>query len=143
MLHEKHFYWKIIQNMLEKVVPDPFLENKIERISGSIVLMATWGLWRYIKAADHLLSPHLKVFKKIKGLELVSQPHFPHNFLGKIFVLLYSSNWPNFVIWLRLLWDIGQYVYCNCLQTRSWLEVNHIFLIKPFFLHHQKVATET
>ena len=65
MLHEKHFYWKI-QNMLEKVVPDPFLKNKIERISGSIVLMATWGLSRYIKVADHLLPPHLKVFKKNK-----------------------------------------------------------------------------
>ena len=33
------------------------------------------------EAADHLLSPHIKLFQKIKrGLELVSLPHFPHNF---------------------------------------------------------------
>ena len=38
-------------------------------------------------------------------------------------------------------WDIGQYVYCNCLLTRLWchnFEINLVFLIKPFFLHDQK-----
>ena len=32
-------------------------------------------------------------FQKInRGLELVSLPHFPHNFLREIFLLLYSTN---------------------------------------------------
>ena len=43
-------------------------------------------------------------------------------------------------------WNIGQYVYCNCLLTRLW---HHkfwtylilIFLLKPIFLHDQKVKT--
>ena len=30
-------------------------------------------------------------------------------------------NWPNLIAWLPLLfWDIGQYVYCNCLLTTLW-----------------------
>ena len=33
--------------------------------------------------------------------------------------MLYSNNWPNFTVWLPL-WDIGQYMYCNCLLTRLW-----------------------
>ena len=39
-------------------------------------------------------------------------------------------------------WGIGQYVYCNCLLTRLWLnnfEINLIFLIKEFLLHNQNV----
>ena len=30
-----------------------------------------------------MLLPHVKVFQKTKGLELVSLPHFPHDFLKK------------------------------------------------------------
>ena len=53
------------------------------------------------------LSPHIKLFEKIKrGLELVSLLHFPHNFSRKIFLLLYSINWPNFIVWLPLLCEI-------------------------------------
>ena len=43
-------------------------------------------------------------------------------------------------------WDIGQYVNCNCLSTRLWrlnCEINLIFLIKPFFLHGQKIKTKS
>ena len=43
-------------------------------------------LYRPFAVADHLLLPHIKQFKKIKrGLELVSLPHFLHNFLEKFF----------------------------------------------------------
>ena len=40
------------------------------------------------------------------------------------------------------LWDIGQYVYCNCFLPGCDVinfEINLIFLIKPFFLCDQKV----
>ena len=51
--------------------------------------------------ADHLLSSHIKLFQKIKrGLELVSLPHFLHNFWRKIFLL------PSFIVWLPLLHEI-------------------------------------
>ena len=72
--------------------------------------------WNQI--ADHLLLPHMKLFKKQKR----SRTSLPTSvfvwFLKKIFILLYSINWQNFIVWLPLLsWNIGQHVYCNCLLT--------------------------
>ena len=38
-------------------------------------------VWQVEGYRDHLLSPHIKLSKKIKtGLELVSLHHFPHIF---------------------------------------------------------------
>ena len=59
------------------------------------------------QAADHSLSPHIKLFEKTRrGLKLVSLSHFLHTFWRKIFLLLYSINWPNFIVWLPLLCEI-------------------------------------
>ena len=72
--------------------------------------IASWGLSKYIETKQqatcfHLI--HIKLFKKIKkGLELVSLPSFLHNYWRKIFLLLYSINWPNFIAWLPLLCEI-------------------------------------
>ena len=41
-----------------------------------------------------------------KGLGLVSQPHFVNDFSRKIFPMLYSINWPNFIVSLPLLLEI-------------------------------------
>ena len=41
-----------------------------------------------------------------KGLGLVSPPHFRYDFSRKIFLMLYSINWPNFTAWLFLLLEI-------------------------------------
>ena len=53
--------------------------------------MASWGLSKYIET------------------KLIFLPHFLHNFWRKIFLLLYSVNWPNFIVryWADM-WDIGQ-----------------------------------
>ena len=32
-----------------------------------------------------------------KSLEIVPAPHFVYDFLGKIFLMLYYINWPNFI----------------------------------------------
>ena len=37
---------------------------------------------------------------------LVSLPHFMRYFRSKIFFLLYSINWPNFIVWLPLTREI-------------------------------------
>ena len=37
-----------------------------------------------------------------KGLGNVYPPHFVHDFIIKIFRMLYSINWPNFNVWLLL-----------------------------------------
>ena len=92
-----------------------------------------------------MLLPHIKVFwKTTADLELVSLPHFLHDFWWKIFLLLYSIIfWPNFISWLSLLYEIlgnmciaiGFLPGCDVIN----FEINLIFLIKPFFLCDQKV----
>ena len=71
-----------------------------------------------------------------KSLGIVSLSHFVYDFSKKMFLALCFINWSNFIACLSLLWDIGQYVYCNCLLTSCNVinsEINLIFLIKPFF----------
>ena len=41
-----------------------------------------------------------------KGLGIVSPPHFVYDFLRKVFLMLYSITWPNFIMWLYLLPEI-------------------------------------
>ena len=40
------------------------------------------------------------------GLGLVSSLYFVHDFSRKIFILLYSINWLNFIVWLLLIFEI-------------------------------------
>ena len=60
-----------------------------------------------------------------KGLGIVSPPHFVNDFSIKTFLVLYSMNWPNFIV------DIKQYVHCNCLFPRFWRHLN--FEVKTLF----------
>ena len=93
------------------------------------------------------LASYQAFLKNKKRLELFFLPHFPHNFWTKIFLLLYSINWPNLIVWLPLLWEIlGNICFaivckpgCDVMK----FEVNHIFLIKPLFLHNKNVVTKT
>ena len=87
----------------------------------------------------------MKLFLKIKkGLELVSLPHFLHNFWREIFLLLYSIYLPNFIVWLPLLCEILGNIYiaiiCKPVCDVMNFEVNLIFLINPFFLTWPKRA---
>ena len=71
--------------------------------------MASWELLEYIKTKLQTTCFHfiLTIINHIKkSHELVSLPHFLHNFWRKIFLLLYSINWPNFIVWLPLLCEI-------------------------------------
>ena len=53
------------------------------------------GYRNVLKPSFRPLLSHVKHFKKTKrGLELVSLPRFLHEFLKKIFLLLYSFNCP-------------------------------------------------
>ena len=59
------------------------------------------------ESANHFLLPHFTFFKKIKtSLGIVSLPHYPRSFLRKIFLLLYSINWPSFIACLPLFLEI-------------------------------------
>ena len=41
-----------------------------------------------------------------KGLGLVSPPHFVYDFSRKMFLMLHTTNLPNFFVWLPLLLEI-------------------------------------
>ena len=41
-----------------------------------------------------------------KSLGIVSAAHFVYDFSTKMFPMLYSINWPNFIIWLPLHLEI-------------------------------------
>ena len=76
-----------------------------------------------------------------KGLGIISPAHFVYDFSTKMFLMLYSINWPNFIAWLPLLLAmfgvmciaIVCYPGCGALD----FEINLIFLIEPFFIHDQ------
>ena len=82
-----------------------------------------------------------------KGLGIVSPAHFVYDFSTKMFLLLYSINWPNFIAWLSLLLEILSnmciaivcYPGCDVMD----FEIPLIILIEPFFLHDQKAMTKT
>ena len=83
---------------------------------------------------------------KSLGLKLVFLPHFLHGFWRKIFLLLYSINWSNFIASLPLLCQILDSICFAVVRLPGYdinFEINLIFLIKPFSLHDQKVITKT
>ena len=41
-----------------------------------------------------------------KGLGIVSPAHFVYDFSTKMFLMLYSINRQNFIVWLPLLFEI-------------------------------------
>ena len=76
-----------------------------------------------------------------KGLGIVSLPHFLYDFSRKIFLTLYSINWPNFIVWSPLLlryWKICFAIICFPGCDIIIFKVSLIFLIKPFFYTTKK-----
>ena len=77
-----------------------------------------------------------------KGMGLVSQPHFMYDLSRKMFLMLYSINWPNFVVWLSLLLEVLGIMCILIVLFPGYdvinSEINVIFLIKGFcFIHDQ------
>ena len=69
-----------------------------------------------------------------KGQEIVSPAHFAYDFLTKMFLMLYSINYPNFIAWFSLLLEIlgNMYIAIACYPLQL-----------PFFLHDQWAMTKT
>ena len=61
-----------------------------------------------------------------KGLEMVSSVYFVYNFSPNMFLMLYSINWPSFIVWLPLL-----------------LEILGNISDQAVFIHAQKLKTKT
>ena len=136
-------------NLLDKLVLDPFLKNKnwphlwvngLKFYTVCFYCMARWGLSKYIKTKlKTICFTSYSAFQKIKRrLELAS---LPHDLWRKIFLLLYSINWPNLTVWLPLLCEIfGKCIVIICKLSSGVMnfEVKLIFLIKPFSLYMTK-----
>ena len=81
-----------------------------------------------------------------KDLGPVSPPHSVYDFSREMFLMLYSINWSNFIVWLPLLLEIlGNmcitivcYPGCEVITFES----KPFFLIKPL-LYDQKVKTKS
>ena len=134
---------------------------KVEHVSGPIVsniIQFASIVWQVSDLSKYIVSNirptcfHLilSFFKKMKrGLELVSLPHFPHNFWRKIFLLLCFINWSSFIVCLSLpcyfvrYWEICVLeLFCKPGCDVMNFEVNLLFLIKLFFLDNQNVVTK-
>ena len=72
-----------------------------------------------------------------KGLGIAFQQHFVYEFSRKIFLMLYSINRPNFIVWLPLLLEIlgNLCIAFVCFSGCDVItfEINLISLTKPFF----------
>ena len=77
-----------------------------------------------------------------KGLGLASPSHFVYQFSRKIFLMLHSVNWPNFIVWLPLTLEILDsicivIIYCSVCGVIIF-ENNLSFLFKSFFFTTEK-----
>ena len=92
-------------------------------------------LWETLtfQAADPEICSILIFYKRIPA----SPPHFVYEFSRKIFLMLFSINWPNFIFWLPLLLEILAnmciVIICRPVCDIINFEINLGFLIKPFF----------
>ena len=82
-----------------------------------------------------------------KGLGIVSPAYFVYDFSTKMFLMLYSINRPNSIVWLPLLLEILGNM-CIAIVCKPGCDVinfkiNLIFLIKPFFYMTKNVKTKT
>ena len=107
------------ENVVEKLFPDAFLENQnwvyrwiysLKFYTVCFYCLSCWRLSKYIKTKLQITCFYLiqSFFKKQKVVW--NQPscliHFPHDFWRKMFLLSYSVNWPNFIVWLLLFHEI-------------------------------------
>ena len=77
-----------------------------------------------------------------KGLGIVFQHILCIDLLRKMFLILHLINWPNFIVWLPELLEIldNMYIAVVCFPGCDLinLEINLIFLIKPFLFMTKK-----
>ena len=106
----------------------------------SIALNLTCNEEKLQKTLHYWFRDKLKFDCLEKGLGIVSPPYFVDDFLRKVFVMLYSSNWANFIVWLPLLLEIlGNVFQLFAFQVVMSLILKLTYLSnQAVFLHDQK-----
>ena len=77
-----------------------------------------------------------------EGLGIVSPAHFVYDFSRKMFLMFYSINWPNVIVWLPLLLEI---LFNVCIAIVCFPDcdvINFEINNQAIFLHDQKFKTE-
>ena len=62
-----------------------------------------------------------------EGLGIVSSPYFVYDFSRKMFLVLYSINWPNDIAWLHLILEILVNIRPGCIKI-LWMWLLHAFM---------------
>ena len=100
------------QNVVEKPFPNPFLKNQnraylwITYVQVVFIACQVQGYRSILKLSCWPLAftSYKAFFKKNKKSSRTSLPaSFRHDFWRKLLILLYSINWPNFIVYLPLL----------------------------------------
>ena len=136
------------QNVVERLVPDSFIKKSKLSISmdqQSQMLQSFFFLYVQVEVYQNILEVRYwlltftlyKAFlKNKKKLELVSLPHFNHDFWKEVFITLYFTNWPNFIAWLpsflEILGNRCIIIICSPICDVINFEINH----KAVFLHN-------
>ena len=77
----------------------------------------------------------------------LGEAHISYDFSGKMFLMSYSTNWPNVIAWLPLLLEkldnmcIAIVCHPDCDAVDFEIKLN--FLIEAFFLYNGKAMTKT
>ena len=112
------FFKTNAENDAERLVPDLSLKKKKRafyeiKLSGLevkfnllIALNLAYNESKLYKTLDLWSGEMLNFSFFEKGLEIVSEPYFVYYFWRKMSLILYSSNWLNFIAWLPLLLEI-------------------------------------
>ena len=145
------------ENVMEKLVSDPFLENENETYLWINSLIFYTAYLLYIQVGDYqnilklrywsLAFTSFKDFLKNKKRSGTSLPaSFSSWFLKKNIFTLYSINLSNFIVWFSFLLDIlGNMqidIVCFPVEHVKNFEINCDFLIKPFSFMTKKVRTK-
>ena len=134
-----YFPWKIMRKMWwRKLVPYSFLrdQKRVYFWTNSLkfyLVCPSRELRKYIETNYLPLAfTSYKAFQKEKRLELVSLPHFLHNFFRKIFLMLYSVNRPNLIVSLPLILEILGNMCIVIICFPVYDIINFRFFIKSF-----------
>ena len=132
------------------------LEKYSNVLCSFFIVCPSQGLSKYVKiklqtTCFYFISSFLKKTKR--GLELFPLPHFLQDFWRRIFLKLYSINWPDLIVWLSFFHEIlgNICIVIACFQGCDVvnLEIDLIFLINlvskiiknartKFFLRNEK-----
>ena len=128
---ERHFLKNHIQNVMEKLFPDLFLKNQnwayvlinsVKFYTVYFYCISNWGPLKYTEPKLQNTCIYVTFFCESKERSETSHPVSFYAWLFKknisLVIFYCRTNFHCLVAFTS--WDIGQYVYCNCLLTRLW-----------------------